>query len=100
MRHIIERSEANSSWKEEQLLKKERFEHIQREADERLRVRLEKRRIALAEQRLQKEAQTKHEKSLVETKAMPAIKMPVMSDEDYRLLLLTKIKQHIYKFNN
>ncbi|MBH3346982.1 hypothetical protein [Pseudomonas putida] len=39
------------------------------------------------EQRLKKEAEGKHEQ--------PTAKAMVMSDEDSRVLLLTKIKQHI-----
>ena len=45
------------------------------------------------ERRLKKEAETKHEQPV--PVAMRPSKAMVMSDEDSRLLLLTKIKQHI-----
>lgn len=53
------------------------------------------------ERRLKKEAEAKHEQpvpvALRPSKAevMPGVRMPVMSDEDYRVLLLTKMRQHI-----
>jgi hypothetical protein len=47
------------------------------------------------ERRLKKEAEAKHEQSVPKTEVMPSVRMPVMSGEDYRVLLLTKMRQHI-----
>lgn len=47
------------------------------------------------ERRLKKEAEAKHVQPVAKTEVMPGVRMPVMSDEDYRILLLTQIRQHI-----
>lgn len=47
------------------------------------------------ERRLKKEAEGVREQPVAKAKVMPRVRMSVMSDEDYRVLLLTQIRQHI-----